>query len=233
MESSDIACAPERGAKMWTRECNLPVPRKFSCLVTKRFQACFRGFFSMQMGGLGLKNGVPYQQMGLSTLVLRVSRRPEEQRTSFNQSIPRRFFSLASRHSTSGLHTSAERKIAISLHKRLPIPQNGILSSACASERATKMWTRACNLPVPRWFSCLATKRTKTASGFFFSMQMRGVGLKNGVPYLQMGLSTLAWRVSRRPEDKRTCFNYSIPRRFFSLASRHSTSVFFCMQNAN
>ena len=49
--------------------------------------------------------------MGLSTLVSRVSRRPEEQRTSFNPSLPRRFFCLASRHSTSGLHTSAEPKL--------------------------------------------------------------------------------------------------------------------------
>ena len=61
--------------------------------------------FSMQMRGVGLKNGVPYLQMGLLTLASRVSRRPEDQRTSFNQLIPRRFFSLASRHSTSGLHT--------------------------------------------------------------------------------------------------------------------------------
>ena len=29
-----------------------------------------------------------------------------------------------------------------------------------------------------------------------------GVGLKNGVPYLQMGLPTLATQVSRRPEEK-------------------------------
>ena len=54
----------------------------------------------------------------------------------------------------------------------------------------------------------------KPASGAF-SMQMRGVGLKNGIPYLQMGLSTLASHVSRRLEDQRTSINQSIPRRFF------------------
>ena len=37
--------------------------------------------------------------------------------------------------------------------------------------------------------------------GLFFNAN-EGVVLKNGVPYLQMGLPTLATRVSRRPEDK-------------------------------
>ena len=139
-------------------------------------------FFSMQMGGLGLENGVPYQQKGLSTLVSRVSRRPEEQGTSFNQSIPRRFYTLASRHSTSGLHTSAERKIVCI--NVLPYLKMESLSSPCASERATKMWTRACNLPVPRRFSCLATKRTKTASGFFFFNANERGGLEERRPIL-------------------------------------------------
>ena len=78
----------------------------------KTHPSLLQGLFSMQMRGVRLKNGVPYQQMGLSTLVSHVSRRPEEQRTSFTQSVPRRFFSLASRHSTSGIYTSAEHKIA-------------------------------------------------------------------------------------------------------------------------
>ena len=51
MESSDIACTPERGAKMWTRACNLPVHRRFYCLTTKRNQACFRGFFQCKWEG--------------------------------------------------------------------------------------------------------------------------------------------------------------------------------------
>ena len=119
------------------------------------------GLFSMQKGGVGLKNGVPYLQMGLSALVLHVSRRPEEQRTSFNQSINRRFFSLVSRHSTSvffACTTQISPSVCI----------NGFLyhkmeseSLACASEHGTKLWIRACNLPVSRRFSCLVKKRTQ------------------------------------------------------------------------
>ena len=163
--------------------------------------------------------------MGLSTLVSRVSRRSEGQKTCSNQSIPRRFFSLASRHSTSGYTYQCRMQNGQSVCiNSLPYLEMESSSSACASERATKMWTRACNIPVPRRFSCLVTKRTQACLRFFFSMQMRGVGLKNGVPCLQMRLSTLVSHVSRGPEYQRTSFNQSIPRRFFSLAIRHCTS---------
>ena len=175
--------------------------------------------------------------MGLSTLAWRVSRRPEYQRTSFNKPIHRRFFSLASRHCTSVFFFfffvffflfffSCRTQISPSVCINGPLPRNGILNLSCASERGTEIWTRAYNLPVPRRFSCLTTKCTQECFWGFFSMQKGGVGLKNGVPYLQMGLSTLVSHVSRRPEEERTSFNLSINRRFFSLVSRHRTSVF-------
>ena len=44
-------------------------------------------------------------------------------------------------------------------------------------------------------------KAPRPASRTFFNAN-EGMGLKNGVPYLQMGLPTLAMHVSRRPEDK-------------------------------
>ena len=78
----------------------------------KAHPSLFQGLFSMQMGVGGFEERRPILTNGLSTLVWHVSRRPEEQRASFNLLKPRGFFlSLASRHSTYGLHTSAERKI--------------------------------------------------------------------------------------------------------------------------
>ena len=140
--------------------------------------------------------------MGLSTLVSRVSRRPEEQRTSFTQSIPRRFFSLASRHSTSGLHTSAEHKLdnqsaKTASHTSKWNPQAQLahqkVPQRCGREHATYQ----CPAGLLVW----SQKASKPASRAFFNAN-EGVGLKNGVPYLQMGLPTLATRVSRRPEEK-------------------------------
>ena len=60
-------------------------------------------------------------------------------------------------------------------------------SLACVSERGTKMWIRACNLPVPRRFSCLAKKRTKPASGAFLNANERG-GLEERRPILTNGI---------------------------------------------
>ena len=233
-------------------------------------------FISMQTRGVGLKNSVPYLQMGLSTLVSRVSRRPEEKRTSFNQSIPRRFYSLASRHSTSVLlfffacktqispsvcinglpynkmessdiACAPERgdgqknreqvltsrypqvflvwltaialpvyipvqkaKYSIGLHKGPPIPRNGILKLGLrirTSHKDVDKSMQSTNAPQVFLFGHKAHQDCFRFFFVFFSRQMRGVGLKNGVPYLQMGLSTLTWRVSRRPEEHRTCFN--------------------------
>ena len=172
----------------------------------KRTQACFRGFFSMQMRGVGLKNGVPYLQMGLSTLVSRVCRRPEEQRTSFNQSIPCRFYTLASRHSTSGfLH--GKRKLAhpsalAASHTTKWNPQTKLAHQNVAQRCGQEYAIYQC----PAGFLVWPQSAPRLLQGFF-SMQMRGVGLKKGVPYLQMGLSTLVSRVSRRPKEKRTRFN--------------------------
>ena len=44
-------------------------------------------------------------------------------------------------------------------------------------------------------------KHTSLLQGLFFNANEE-MGLKNGVPYLQMGLATLATHVSRRLEDK-------------------------------
>ena len=140
--------------------------------------------------------------MGLSTLVSRVSRRPEEQRTSFTPSLPRRFFSLASRHSTSGLHTRAENKLdnqsaKTASHTSKWNPQAQLahqkVPQRCGQEHATYQ--------CPAGFLVWPQNAPKPASRAFFNAN-EGVGLKNGVPYLQMGLPTLATRVSRRPEDK-------------------------------
>ena len=150
----------------------------------KAHQDCFRFFFfSMQMRGVGLKNGVPYLQMGLSTLAWRVSRRPEDKITCFNYSIPRRFFSLASRHSTSvffACKTQISPSVCIN-----GLPSHKMESSniACASERGTKVWSREYNLPVPRRFFLLGHKAHPSLLRGLFSMQMGGVGFKNGVPY--------------------------------------------------
>ena len=183
--------------------------------------------------------------MGLSTLVSHVSRRPEEQRTSFTQSIPRRFFSLASRHSTSGLHTSAEHKITNRsaktashtskwnpqaqlthqkvpqrygqehatyqclagflvwpqkapkpasraffnandggwLEERRPILTNGIVDACHACKSTTRRQVNKF-LPVDTPQVLLFSHKThqRLLQGLF-SMQMRGVRLKNGVPY--------------------------------------------------
>ena len=140
--------------------------------------------------------------MGMSTLVSHVSRRPEEQRTSFTQSIPSRFFSLASPHSTSGLHTSAEHKIANRSAKTASHTSKWNPQAQLAHQKVPQRYGQE-----HATYQCLAgflvwpQKAPKPASRAFL-MQMMGVGLKNGVPYLQMGLSTLATRVSRRPEDK-------------------------------
>ena len=135
-------------------------------------------------------------------MVSRVSRRPEEQRTSFTQSIPRRFFSLASRHSTSGLHTSAEHKLDKQSEKRPPIPRNGILKLSLRIRKCHKDVDKSMQpTSAPQVFLFGQKKHPSLLQGLF-SMQMRGWGLKNGVPYLQMGLPTLDTRVCRRPEDK-------------------------------
>ena len=80
------------------------------------------------------------------------------------------------------------------------------LAQRCRQEHATYQ--------CPAGFLVSPQSAPKPASGAF-SMRMRGVGLKNGVPYLQMGLSTLASHVSRRLEDQRTSINQSIARSFF------------------
>ena len=66
------------------------------------------------------------------------------------------------------------------------------------------MLTRACIQPVPRWFFSLATKRTKTASGFFFNANERG-GLEERRPILTNGIvdACLACQsMARRTENK-------------------------------
>ena len=134
----------------------------------KEHLSLLQGLFSMQMRRVGLKNGVPYLQMGLSTLAWHVSRRPEEQRTSFNQSIPRRFYSLASRHTISvffACKTQISPSVCIN---GLPYHKMESTDIACATERGEKMLKRACNLPVPRRFSCLATKRNQACFRGFF-----------------------------------------------------------------
>ena len=123
--------------------------------------------------------------MGLSTLVSRVSRRSEGQKTSSNQSIPRRFFSLTSRHSISGYTYQCRMQNSQSVCiNSLPYLKMESSSSACASERATKMWTRACNIPVPRRFSCLVTKRTQACLRFFFFNANERGGLEERRPML-------------------------------------------------
>ena len=133
----------------------------------KAHPSMIQGPFSMPMRRLGLKNCAPYLQIGLSTLVSRVGRRPEEQRTSFNQSTPRRFFGLASRHTTrfSACRTQISPSVCIN---GFPYHQMESSDIACTPERGGKMWTIACNLPVPRRFSCLATKSTQACFRGFF-----------------------------------------------------------------
>ena len=110
--------------------------------------------------------------MGLSTLVSRVSRRPEEQRTSFTPSLPRRFFCLASRHSTSGLNTSAEHKLdnqsaTTTSHTSKWNPQAELahqkVPQRCGQEHATYqcpagllVWSQKAPTPASRaFFQCI------------------------------------------------------------------------------
>ena len=172
MESSSLACTSERGTKIWTRACNPPVPRRFFFVWPQSaLKPASWAFISMQTRGVGLKNTYKIE---LSTLAWHVSRRLEEKRTSFNQSIPRRFSSLASRHSTSGFFackTQISPSVCIN-----GLPNHKMESSdiACAPERGAKMWIRECNLPVPRRFSCLATKRTQACFRGFFQCKWEG-----------------------------------------------------------
>ena len=117
---------------------------------------------------------------------------------------------------------------------RFPIPQNGILKlSLCAHQNfAQRCGQEQATYQCPAVFLVSPQSAPKPASGAF-SMQMSGVGLKNGVPYLQMGLSTLASHVSRRLEDQRTSINQSIPRRIFFLIWLATIALpVICMQNA-
>ena len=114
----------------------------------------------------------------------------------------------------------------IRLHKRLPIPRNGIRKLSLRVRTWHKDVDKSMQPTSAPQVFLFGQKAHPSLRQVLFSMQMRGVGLKNGVPYIQMGLSTLVSRVSRRPEEQRTSFNLSIPSRFYRLTSRHSTSGF-------
>ena len=130
--------------------------------------------FSMQTRGVVLKNGVPYLQMGLSTLAWHVSRRPEEQRTSFSQSIPRRFSSLASRHSTSGFFACKTQISPSICINGLPYHKTESLDIVCAPERSAKMWTRVAIYQCPAGFLIWPQSAPKPASGAFFQCKWEG-----------------------------------------------------------
>ena len=75
----------------------------------KTYQNLLQGSFSMQIRGC-LEERRPILTNGMIDAC--IACQSMARRTSFNQSIARGFFRLASRHSTSGLHTIAELKIA-------------------------------------------------------------------------------------------------------------------------
>ena len=139
----------------------------------KRTQTCFRGFFNANERG-GLEEWRPIlTKMGLSTLAWHVSRRPEEQRTSFNQSIPRRFYSCLAAIALPFFTCKTQISPSVCING-LPYHKMESSDIACTPERGAKMWTRACNLPVHRRFSCLTTKRNQACFRGFFQCKWEG-----------------------------------------------------------
>ena len=144
--------------------------------------------------------------MGLPTLVSRVSRGPEEQRTSLNQSIPCRFFSLDSRHSTSCLHTSTEhipisQSVCINGLPYLEMESESLASHQNVAQRyGQEHATHQC----PAGFVVWPQSALKPASGAFYNANERG-GLEEWRPILTNGIvdACLACQsTARRAENK-------------------------------
>ena len=151
------------GQEHATHQC----PAGFLVWPQRALKPASGAFFNANETG-GLEEWRPILTNGIVDACLHVSRRPEEQRTSFNQSIPHRFYSLASRHTISvffACKTQISPSVCIN---GLPYHKMESTDIACATERGAKILKRACNLPVPRRFSCLATKRNQACFRGFF-----------------------------------------------------------------